>query len=107
MTSLTDALAFTLLLAQEEAPRNTGPEFGKASPVGLIIVILLLLATFALVWSMNRQLKKVPESFDTSADADDTGDFGADTRPGGPAEGGPPAAEPGSPDDDTRRKPGG
>ena len=51
------------LLAQDE-PRQTGPDFGKASPVGLIIVVLLLVAVFGLVWSMNRHLRKLPESFD-------------------------------------------
>ena len=27
-------------------------------------MVLLLIATFGLVWSMNRHLKKLPESFD-------------------------------------------
>jgi len=48
----------------EEAPRNTGPDFGKASPFGLLVLVLLLIGTFALVWSMNRHLKRLPESFD-------------------------------------------
>ncbi len=52
------------VLAQDE-PRQTGPEFGKASPFGLIVVLLLLIGTFALVWSMNRHLRRLPESFDT------------------------------------------
>lgn len=43
----------------------TGPDFGKASPVGLLVVVLLLLGVFALMWSMNRHLKKIPQSFDT------------------------------------------
>ena len=54
------------LLAEEQG--NTGPDFGKASPVGLLVVVLLLLGVFALVWSMNRHLKRVPASFDTPAD---------------------------------------
>lgn len=80
---MTDALTLVLLLAQEE-PRNTGPDFGKASPFGLIVIVLLLLATFGLVWSMNRQLKKVPESFDEPrpAPGEATGQ-GVDERPGG------------------------
>jgi len=45
-------------------PRNVGPDFGKASPVGLLIVVLLLICTGFLVWSMNRHLKKLPERFD-------------------------------------------
>ena len=43
----------------------TGPDFGKASPVGLLVVVLLLIGVFALMWSMNRHLKKIPQSFDT------------------------------------------
>jgi hypothetical protein len=52
------------VLAEEAPPRNTGPDFGKASPFGLLVVVLLLIGTFALVWSMNRHLKRLPESFD-------------------------------------------
>jgi hypothetical protein len=51
------------LLAEE--PSMTGPDFGKASPIGLLVVVLLLLGVFALMWSMNRHLKKIPQSFDT------------------------------------------
>ena len=52
------------LLAFQREPRETGPDFGKASPFGLLIVALLLVGTFVLVWSMNRHLKRLPESFD-------------------------------------------
>lgn len=67
-------LALTTLLA--EGSPNTGPEFGEASPLGLLVVVLLLVGVFALVWSMNRHLKRVPERFDipeteASADAED------------------------------------
>ncbi|OLP01566.1 hypothetical protein BVU76_15125 [Mycolicibacterium porcinum] len=54
--------AVVTLLADE--PRNTGPEFGKATPLGLLVTVALLVGTFALVWSMNRHLRKLPESFD-------------------------------------------
>ncbi|OMC35739.1 hypothetical protein A5740_07530 [Mycobacterium sp. GA-1841] len=54
--------AVLTLLADE--PRNTGPEFGKATPLGLLVTVALLVGTFALVWSMNRHLRKLPESFD-------------------------------------------
>ena len=47
-----------------DGPVNNGPDFGKASPVGLLIVVLLLIAVLLLGWSMNRQLRKVPASFD-------------------------------------------
>ena len=55
-------------LLADDAPRNTGPDFGKASPFGLIIIVLLLIGTFALVWSMNRHLRKLPKSFDNETD---------------------------------------
>ncbi|MBS9534663.1 hypothetical protein KIH27_13805 [Mycobacterium sp. M1] len=60
-----------LSILADDGPHNTGPDFGKASPFGLLVIVLLLLGTFALVWSMNRQLKKVPESFDPEHPAAD------------------------------------
>jgi hypothetical protein len=62
---VTDFLVLAVGLLADDAPRNTGPDFGKASPFGLIIVVLLLIGTFALVWSMNRHLRKLPKSFDS------------------------------------------
>jgi hypothetical protein len=59
-----DALTIVLGLLAQEDPRDTGPDFGKAAPFGLLIVVLLMIGTFALIWSMNRHLKKLPESFD-------------------------------------------
>ncbi len=56
-------LAAWALLA-EEGPHNSGPDFGKASPFGLLLVVLLLISVVFLVRSMNRHLKKLPESFD-------------------------------------------
>ncbi len=56
------SVPLTILLA--EGPRQTGPDFGKASPAGLVITLILLVAVVALVWSMNRHLRKLPESFD-------------------------------------------
>jgi hypothetical protein len=60
---MTDLLT-TAISVLAEPPKNTGPDFGKASPLGLLIVVILLICVFALVWSMNRHLKKLPESFD-------------------------------------------
>ena len=76
-------LALGILLADD--PVNTGPDFGKASPVGLVIVVLLLVAVLLLGWSMNRQLKKVPKSFDeseTEANADVVTDAGTEKSAG-------------------------
>ena len=61
---MNDALMLAIGLLADEAPRDTGPDFGKASPLGLVVVVLLLVGTFLLVWSMNRHLRKLPESFD-------------------------------------------
>ncbi|OBG27978.1 hypothetical protein [Mycobacterium sp. 852002-51057_SCH5723018] len=96
-----------LLRAIADAPHNHGPDFGKASPVGLLVVVLLLIATLFLLRSMNRQLKKVPDSFDPkhpepdqAADegTDAVGDEGPEQPPGqpnGPARGPGPGDEPG------------
>ena len=80
-------LAVTGLLA-DGAPHNSGPDFGKASPFGLLVIVLLLLGTFGLVWSMNRQLKKVPASIDRENpepdQAADAGTVGAREHPDRP-----------------------
>jgi hypothetical protein len=56
-----------------------GPEWGKAAPVGLLIVVLLCVAVYFLVKSMNRNLRKVPESFDPAPKSQ----VGTETAPGG------------------------
>jgi hypothetical protein len=61
---VTDLFA-TAVLVLADPPKNTGPDFGKASPFGLLIVVILLICVFVLVWSMNRHLKKLPKSFDS------------------------------------------
>jgi hypothetical protein len=75
-----------LVLAQDPAPPpGKGDEFGKASPVGLVVLVVLFLATILLVRSMNKHLRKVPPSFDTT-DFDATASDGAaaDASPDGP-----------------------
>lgn len=72
-----------LLTVIAEAPRNNGPDFGKASPVGLVVVVLLVIATLFLLRSMNHQLKKVPESFDRqNPEPDQAADEGTDAVDG-------------------------
>lgn len=61
---MTDTLVLIAGVLAEEAPRDTGPDFGKASPFGLVVVVILLIGTFLLVWSMNKHLNRLPESFD-------------------------------------------
>jgi hypothetical protein len=92
-----------LIVLLAEGPKNTGPDFGKASPVGLLVVVLLLIAVFVLVWSMNRHLKKARDHF---AAADGTAPPGpaavvdgpgpaATVDGGGPAATREPSGEPG------------
>ncbi|WP_137725021.1 hypothetical protein [Prescottella subtropica] len=57
----------------------SGPEFGKASPLGLVLIIGLLAGTVLLVRSMNRQLKKLPDTFQPEhPEADQAADEGTD-----------------------------
>jgi hypothetical protein len=78
-----------LVLAQDPAPPpGKGEEFGKASPVGLVVLVVLFLATILLVRSMNKHLRKVPASFDASdatASDDTASDDTAADAPHGPA----------------------
>jgi hypothetical protein len=82
----------------DDAPRNSGPDFGKASPFGLLVVVLLLISTMFLVRSMNRHLRKLPESFDPQNpgpdQAADEGTIVAD----GPTQGHPDERSPDEPD---------
>ena len=79
--------------------RDTGPDFGKASPFGLLVIVLLLIGTFLLVWSMNRHLRKLPKSFDD----EDSGPGQADPNP---ADGSNPQVDTDAPTDETKREPG-
>jgi len=75
-------LLTTTVSVLAEPPKNTGPDFGKASPLGLLVVVLLLIGVFILVWSMNRHLKKLPKSFDgepADGEAEAAGDSETDT----------------------------
>lgn len=65
VTEPSDASAVVLVPTQDPAPPpGKGPEFGNASPVGLVVVLLLLIATVVLIRSMSRRIRRLPESFD-------------------------------------------
>jgi hypothetical protein len=80
---MTDTLMMIAGLLADEAPKDTGPDFGKASPFGLLIVVLLLVGTFLLVRSMNRHLKRLPESFDRNKPETDQAVDDGTAEPGG------------------------
>ncbi len=66
-------MAATTVLAD-----GNGPEFGKSSPLGLLMILLLLVAAALLTWSMSKHLKKIPKSFDNDEDSETGGDAEAD-----------------------------
>jgi hypothetical protein len=77
-------LAAVAAVHADDAPRHTGPDFGKASPFGLLVIVLLLISVLFLMRSMNRQLKKVPESFDRDKpEPDQAADIGTIEVDGG------------------------
>ena len=48
-----------VVVADQQLPEDVG----KSGPLGLLLVVLLLIATAFLVKSMSRHLKRVPRSF--------------------------------------------
>ena len=46
----------------DKAPANN-PEWGKAAPTGLFVLLVFIVACFFLFRSMNRHIKRVPENF--------------------------------------------
>ncbi len=63
MSAMSTIFAHSALLAQNTTTNPTGPEFGKASPLGLVIILVLLAGTVLLVRSMNKHIKKLPADF--------------------------------------------
>jgi hypothetical protein len=108
-----DLVAGTVALVAQPTPDKDpgggkGEDFGKSSPVGLLVVLLLLLAVIFLVRSMTKHLKRVPESFD-DPDSPAAEDAGPDENPdGGDKETAPPSNGKDAPDaEDTPGAPGG
>ena len=73
-------LAWDLLAQGTTTPSNpSGPEFGKASPLGLVLVVALLAGTILLIRSMNKQLRKLPDNFQPEhPEADQAADEGTE-----------------------------
>ena len=78
---VTELSVFASGLLAQTPGTPTGPEFGKASPLGLAVVLILLAGTFLLVRSMNKHLKNLPETFEPEhPEPDQAADEG--TEPG-------------------------
>jgi hypothetical protein len=60
----TDAVAVVLAQAPPADPGGQGEDFGKSSPVGLLLLIVFAIAVAFLIRSMTKHLKKVPVVFD-------------------------------------------
>ena len=54
-----------LAVADEQLPEDVG----KAGPIGLLLIVVLLIAVALLVRSMTTHLKRIPPSFDQPEDA--------------------------------------
>lgn len=56
-----------LVLAQAPPPQDPGgqgEDFGKSSPLGLVLLIVFAIAVVFLIRSMTKHLKKLPVVFD-------------------------------------------
>jgi len=57
----------TVLSAPPAPPPGKGPEWGKAAPIGLLIILLLCAAFWMLMRSMNKHIRKVRALADAEA----------------------------------------
>ncbi|MFE9743488.1 hypothetical protein ACFYOT_01140 [Saccharothrix saharensis] len=62
--SQTTAVVLAQPPSTEKDPGGQQEDFGKSSPLGLLILVLFFIAVFFLVKSMSKHLRKLPASFD-------------------------------------------
>jgi hypothetical protein len=67
-------------------PPGQGEEFGKASPVALVVILALALATILLIRGMSKRIRRLPATFDAESDQN-----GADEKVDKEKAGGEPA----------------
>lgn len=80
------ATVATVLAQNPEPPPDKGEEFGKASPVALVVILCLAVATIALIVSMSRRIRRLPQSFDEEPGGEAGTESGADTAAADSAE---------------------
>jgi hypothetical protein len=85
-TVVDGSIQLTTVHAEEAPPPGKGEEFGKASPVGLVVILLLAVATVFLIRSMSKRIRRLPASFDPPEEqsASDHGDSARPSDPHGP-----------------------
>ena len=47
------------VVAQAERSGPLGPEFGKAAPVGLLVIVLLFVAVLCIGWAVTRRIRRL------------------------------------------------
>jgi hypothetical protein len=67
--------------SQPNEPGGRGEDFGKSSPVGLLVLLLFFIAVAFLVRSMTKHLKRVPASFDDPAEEKPADEEPAEDKP--------------------------
>ena len=96
-----------LAAAEQQLPEDVG----KAGPLGLFLIVVLLIAVVLLVRSMTKHLKRIPPSFEPQDDAVQVPDDASELVDPGPQPGeilldslrrAPRAIEPPRSDDDGR-----
>jgi hypothetical protein len=65
--SQTTAVVLAQPPSTDKDPGGQQEDFGKSSPLGLLILVLFFIAVFFLVKSMSKHLRKLPASFDDPA----------------------------------------
>lgn len=67
----TEAAAFVLAQGPQPPgdPGGQGEDFGKSSPVGLLLLVVFAISIVLLVRSMSKHLRKLPTTFDEDAAA--------------------------------------
>ena len=62
-------------------PPGKGEEFGKASPVALVVILALAVATILLIRGMSKRIRRLPASFEPAGEEQSDGKEKADGEP--------------------------
>lgn len=84
---INEIIASAGVLLAEAGPSNApenNPEWGKAAPAGLFVLLAFVVVCFFLFRSMNRHIRRVPDDFSTGAMQEDTRDLIGEAKTGLP-----------------------